>query len=91
MNYLYILYLSHFYVEMQNQLLKTENAENGHPRPPSGTRIHAKNRAAFTFRKIAFGSENSIENLPERLDIAFFRLYLCIRNGTPNHPSTHSS
>ena len=34
MNYLYILYLSHFDVEMQNQLLKTENAENGPP--PSG-------------------------------------------------------
>ncbi len=33
MNYLYILYLSHFDVEMQNQLLKTENAENGPPRP----------------------------------------------------------
>ena len=29
MNYLYILYLSHFDVEMQNQLLKTENVENG--------------------------------------------------------------
>ena len=90
MNYLYILYLSHFDVEMQNQLLKTENAENGPP-APERPRIHAKNRAAFTFRKIALGSENSVENLPERLDIAFFRLYLCIRNGTPNHPSTHSS
>ena len=77
-------------LKCKNQLLKTENAENGPP-PPSGTQIHAKNRAAFTFRKIAFGSENSVENLPERLDIAFFRLYLCIRNGTPNHPSTHSS
>ena len=42
MNYLYILYLSHFYVEMQNQLLKTENAENGPPAPERHTNPRKK-------------------------------------------------
>ena len=41
MNYLYILYLSHFDVEMQNQLLKTENAENG-PAPERHTNPRKK-------------------------------------------------
>ena len=42
MNYLYILYLSHFDVEIQNQLLKTENAENGPPAPRAATNPRKK-------------------------------------------------